>query len=86
MLFRSHAKPRWLVLNKLDMIPQEQRAAKVKDFVRRMRYKGPVFEISALTREGCEALVQAVFQHVHAVHQQEHEPAPVDPRFDAQQS
>jgi len=81
-----HAKPRWLVLNKLDMIPQEQRAAKVKDFVRRMRYKGPVFEISALTREGCETLVQAVFQHVHAVHQQEHEPAPVDPRFDAQQS
>jgi GTP-binding protein len=81
-----HAKPRWLVLNKLDMVPTDQRAAKVKDFVRRMRYKGPVFEISALTREGCEALVQAVFQHVHAVHQQNHEPAPVDPRFNPQTS
>ncbi len=81
-----HAKPRWLVLNKLDMVPADQRAAKVKDFVRRMRYKGPVFEISALTREGCEALVQAVFQHVHAVHQQNHEPAPVDPRFNPQAS
>jgi GTP-binding protein len=78
-----HAKPRWLVLNKLDMIPVEQRAARVKDFVRRMRYKGPVFEISALTREGCEALVQAVFQHIHAVHQQQHAPEPVDPRFKA---
>ncbi len=78
-----HAKPRWLVLNKLDMIPVEQRAAKVKDFVRRMRYKGPVFEISALTREGCEALVQAVFQHIHAVHQQQHAPEPVGPRFKA---
>jgi GTP-binding protein len=77
-----HAKPRWLVLNKLDMIPGDQRAAKVKDFVRRMRYKGPVFEISALTREGCENLVQAVYQHVHAVHQQLHEPAAIDPRFD----
>ena len=59
-----HAKPRWLVLNKLDMVPQEERAARVKDFVRRFRWKGPVFEISALTREGCESLVQAVYRHV----------------------
>ena len=78
MLFRS---PRWLVLNKLDMVPEGERAARVKDFVRRMRYKGPVFEISALTREGCEVLVQEVFKHVHTVHQQLNEPAPVDPRF-----
>jgi GTP-binding protein len=76
-----HAKPRWLVLNKLDMVPEGERAARVKDFVRRMRYKGPVFEISALTREGCEVLVQEVFKHVHTVHQQLNEPAPVDPRF-----
>ena len=34
-----HAKPRWLVLNKLDMVPEGERAARVKDFVRRMRYK-----------------------------------------------
>ena len=76
-----HAKPRWLVLNKLDMVPEGERARRVQDFVKRMRYKGPVFEISALTREGCEALVQAVYQHVNAVHQAEHVPAPVDPRF-----
>jgi GTP-binding protein len=80
-----HAKPRWLVLNKLDMIPASERAARVKDFIKRMRYKGPVFEISALTREGCEALVQAVYQHVHAVHQAESVPAPVDPRFTPEQ-
>lgn len=76
-----HAKPRWLVLNKIDMIEPAQREAKVREFVRRMRYKGPVFEISALTRHGCDTLVQSVYQHVHAVHQKEHDPAPVDPRF-----
>ena len=76
-----HAKPRWLVLNKLDMVPQAERAAKVKDFVRRMRYKGPVLEISALTREGCDTLVQSVYQHVRAVHELEANLAPVDPRF-----
>jgi GTP-binding protein len=76
-----HSKPRWLVLNKLDMVPAEERAAKVKDFVRRLRFKGPVFEISALTREGCEKLVQAVFQHIHAEKSAENQPVVIDPRF-----
>lgn len=73
-------KPRWLVLNKLDMVPTDERVARVKAFVRRLRWKGPVFGISALTREGCEPLVRAVYEHVarHA--------APIveepDPRFD----
>lgn len=57
-------KPRWLVLNKLDMVPAEERAARVKDFVKRYRWKGPVFEISALTREGCEPLIRAIYDHV----------------------
>jgi GTP-binding protein len=52
-----HAKPRWLVLNKLDMVPEDERAARVKDFVKRYKWKGPVFEISALTREGCQPLI-----------------------------
>jgi GTP-binding protein len=76
-----YEKPRWLVLNKLDMIPIEERAAKVKDFVKRLRFKGPVFEISALTREGCETLVQSVYQHVKAQQVAEQPPAEIDPRF-----
>jgi GTP-binding protein len=76
-----YEKPRWLVLNKLDMIPVEERAAKVKDFVRRLRFKGPVFEISALTREGCEPLVHAIYQHVKAAQVAEQPPAEIDPRF-----
>ncbi|MGJ7529562.1 Obg family GTPase CgtA [Variovorax sp. GB1P17] len=74
-------KPRWLVLNKLDMVPAEERAARVKDFVKRLRFKGPVFEISALTREGCEHLVQAVYQQVKAQQVAEQEPVEIDPRF-----
>jgi GTPase len=49
--------------------------------VKRMRFKGPVFEISALTREGCEHLVQAVYQHIKAQQVAEQVPAEVDPRF-----
>lgn len=76
-----YEKPRWLVLNKLDMVADDERAAKVKDFVKRMRFKGPVFEISALTREGCEPLVQAIYQHVKAQQVAEQPPTEVDPRF-----
>ena len=75
-----HAKPRWLVLNKMDVVPGGERAARVKDFVRRMRSKQPVFEISALTRQGLEPLLKTVYQHVAS--SKNALPSPVDPRFD----
>ncbi|MFM8757174.1 MAG: Obg family GTPase CgtA [Limnohabitans sp.] len=78
-----HAKPRWLVLNKLDMVPAEEREQRVNDFVRRMRYKGPVYQISALTREGCESLVKDIYQHIKAQQIRAQEPVDVDPRFAA---
>ena len=74
-------KPRWLVLNKLDMVAADERAAKVKDFVKRFKWTGPVFEISALTREGCESLIKAIYQHIHAQQQSEQPVEEVDPRF-----
>jgi GTP-binding protein len=54
-------KPRWLVLNKLDVVPEAERKTLVKNFVKRLAWKGPVFEISALNREGCEDLVTAIY-------------------------
>ena len=53
-------KPRWLVLNKLDLVPESEREARCKAFVRAMRWKGPVFAISAIDGGGCRALVHAV--------------------------
>ena len=86
------AKPRWLVLNKLDMIDPTETETRVKAFVKKFRWKGPVFAISALTRDGCEALVQAIDRHLAAERARLHaddEPVdeagndvdPEDPRF-----
>jgi GTPase len=72
-------KPRWLVLNKLDMVPAEERDKRVKDFVKRFKWKGPVFQISALTREGCEALTRAIYKHVATL--KNVVPDDPDPRF-----
>ena len=77
-----HAKPRWLVLNKVDMLPPDEREPRVRDIVRRLRWKAPVFQISALTREGCDALVRAVYEHLALSREAVREP--VDPRFAAQ--
>jgi GTP-binding protein len=73
-------KPRWLVLNKIDMVPEEEREKRVKDFVKRFKWKGPVFQISALTREGCEALTRAIYAHVSSL--KNVIPDDPDPRFD----
>jgi len=48
-------------LNKLDVVPEAERKTLVKNFVKRLAWKGPVFEISALNREGCEDLVTAIY-------------------------
>jgi GTP-binding protein len=78
------AKPRWVVLNKVDMIPAEERAERIRSFVKRLKWKGPVFPVSALTREGCESLVRAVYEHVAASGRAA--PAEPDPRFDPPQA
>lgn len=74
-------KPRWIVLNKMDMVPEEERAARVKDFLKRLKWKGPVFEVSALNRAGCDVLVRAVYEHVSKLKQVV--PDDPDPRFSA---
>ena len=55
-----YAKPRWLVLNKLDLIPEEERAERIQAF---LDAYGPVerhFEISAMKGEGTQTLIFAV--------------------------
>ncbi len=69
-----YAKPRWLVLNKLDQVPEEERAARVKAFVKAYRWQGPVFAIAAINGDGCRDLVFAI-QRWLAAHPV-HEPAP----------
>ena len=66
-----HEKPRWLVLNKLDMVPLDERAERVKSFVKRLAWKGPVFQISGLTHEGCEDLVKEIYEYLATQRQQE---------------
>ncbi|MGM0537431.1 MAG: Obg family GTPase CgtA [Pseudomonadota bacterium] len=51
--------PRWLVLNKLDLLPAEEREAVADEIIRRLGWEGPVFRISAIASDGTHALVQS---------------------------
>ena len=59
-----YKKPRWLVLNKVDMVPAAQRDALTRSIVRRLRWKGPVFAVSALAREGLKPLLDATWHEL----------------------
>ena len=57
-------KPRWLVLNKIDMVDETEREAVVAKFVADYEWTGPVFAISALDGSGCAALTYAVMDYL----------------------
>jgi GTP-binding protein len=56
------ARPRWLVLNKLDLIPEDERARRVADFLAAYGSSGkiPCFSISAISGDGCRPLIFAL--------------------------
>jgi GTP-binding protein len=61
-----YRKPRWLVLNKIDMVAPGERDGLVREVTRRMRWRGRVFLVSALAREGLTPLVEATWAHLQA--------------------
>jgi GTP-binding protein len=59
-----YRKPRWLVLNKTDLVPEDERAGRIADFIRDYGWAGPVFAISAISGEGCQPLVFAIMEYL----------------------
>jgi len=78
-----YQKPRWLVLNKVDMLQPEERQKVIKDFLKRFKWDGPVFEISALNGEGCDRLCYAIQDYLDGLRKARdlEEERAEDPRF-----
>jgi GTP-binding protein len=57
-------KPRWLVLNKIDMLPADKRDDTRVVFLREFGWDAPSFCISALSGEGCQALTYAIMDYL----------------------
>ena len=59
-----YRKPRWLVFNKLDLVPEGERKRLVGALVKKLGLKRKSFTISAINGEGCRTLVYAVMDHL----------------------
>ena len=57
-------RERWLVLNKIDLLPDEERDARCADIVARLGWDGPVFRISAIAGEGTGPLAGRVMSYL----------------------
>jgi GTP-binding protein len=47
-------RDRWLVLNKLDLVPEAEREERCQSVIDELNWTGPVFRISAVTKEGTQ--------------------------------
>ena len=68
-----YRKPRWLILNKLDLIPAEERQPRIDAFVRDYGWSGPVFAIAAINGENCQPLTYAIMAYLAELNRTEPE-------------
>ena len=66
-------KPRWLVLNKTDLLTEDDVALARKDILDQLDWGGPVFETSAVSGDGTETLAQAVMRELEKMGDQDSE-------------
>ena len=65
------ARERWLVLNKKDLLSDDEFNQRRKELVKAVDWQGPLFAVSAVSGEGTEELVQSLMKHLEEVKQQE---------------
>lgn len=56
-------KDRWLVLNKIDLLPEEEIDTHCADIIKRANWQGPVFKISAVTKRGTKELCYKLMEY-----------------------
>ncbi|MBQ0725455.1 MAG: GTPase ObgE [Cycloclasticus sp.] len=57
-------KTRWLVLNKIDLLPSDEVDQHCQMIVDGLDWKGPVFNVSAVNKSGTKALVRAIMDYL----------------------
>ena len=64
-------RERWLVLNKIDLVPEEDRERHCREIVERLQWQGPVYVIAAVSGEGTKALVGDIMAYLEACWERE---------------
>ena len=64
-------KPRLVAINKIDLIQEDKRDKVIKDFLKKVKYKGKAFNISALNGMGCKPLVFGLYDLIEEKDEEE---------------
>ncbi len=67
-------EPRWLVLNKIDLLPEDDANALCDDIIQRMNWQGPSYRISAVQKQGTQSLVFDIMNHLEEQREIENTP------------
>jgi GTP-binding protein len=67
------ARDRWLVLNKIDLLPEDEREARCQDIIDALDWQGPVFSIAAINKTGVEPIVGQIMEFIEERREQERE-------------
>jgi GTP-binding protein len=59
------ARERWLVCNKIDLLPPDDRVSHCQALMKRLQWTGPMFMVSALTGEGTGELMKSIWHYLH---------------------
>ena len=63
----------WLVLNKVDLLPEDEREAVCQRIISALNWTGPVYQISAITGQGTEVLCQNIMTFIEERTQEQSE-------------
>jgi GTP-binding protein len=57
-------KPRWLVLNKIDLLSETEVESRCQDIVKRLGWQGPVFKVAAIKKQGTQVLCHELMHYL----------------------
>lgn len=58
------SKTRWLVFNKIDLLPEDELEQRCREIIQQCNWQGPVFKISAAERKGTVGLCQQIMKYL----------------------
>jgi GTP-binding protein len=64
-------KERWLVLNKVDLLPPDEVTQRCDEIIKQLNWQGRVFLVSGATKQGLDLLANASMKHLDAANSAE---------------
>lgn len=70
-----HGRDRWLVLNKMDLVPEDERESRCQRVIDALDWKGPVYSVAAISRLGVDPICADIMAYLEDIREQEeHDP------------